>query len=78
MGILLLIFYTFQQQFHYLAGRFGYGSTRAKDGHHTGFIQEVIILCRDDTSGKDQNIFTSQTLQFGNDLRNQGFVSGSQ
>ena len=81
-----LIFYSlktnaklvFQHDFQDLTSCFGYRCTRTKDGCYTCFIQEVVILSRNNTTGKYQDIFTTQFLQLGNKLRYQGLVSGSQ
>ena len=51
------------KNFEYLARSFGYRSTRAKDSRYTGLVKEVIILCRNNSTGNYHNILATQFLQ---------------
>jgi hypothetical protein len=41
-------------------------STRTEDSCYTSLIKEVVVLCRDNTTGNDNDIGTTQLLQFFN------------
>ena len=47
----------------------------AKDSCDAGFVQEVIVLCGDDTSGGDHDIRTAEFLEFLDDLRDESLVT---
>ena len=44
--------------------RIGDGCSWAEDGGDTGFIQEVIVLCGDDTTGGDHDVGSAEFLEF--------------
>ena len=68
----------FQHDFHNLTSSLGNRSTRAEDGYYASLVQEVIVLCRDYTTGKYEDVFTTKLLEFFHQLRNQGLVTGSE
>ena len=49
----------------------------AKYSSHTCFIQEVIVLCRYDTSGSHHDVLTAKLAQFLYHLWDKGLVTGS-
>ena len=51
--------------------RIGYRGSRAEDGGDAGFVQEVIVLCGDDTTGGDHDVGSAEFLEFLDDLRDQ-------
>ena len=76
----LLLFYIlseksiFQHDFHNLTSSLGNRSTRAEDGYYTSLVQEVVVLCRDYTTGKHEDVFAAELLEFFHQLRNQCFL----
>ena len=44
----------FQQNIHNLTSSLGNRSTRTEDGYYASLVQEVVVLCRDYTTGKDR------------------------
>ena len=68
----------FQQDIHNLTSSLGNRSTRAEDGYYASLVQEVIVLCRDYTTGKHEDVFAAELLEFFHQLRNQGLVTSSQ
>ena len=63
-----------QQLHHHLSGVSDWCSG-AEDGCNTGFVQEVIILCGDDTTGGDHDVGSAEFLEFLDDLRDKGFMT---
>ena len=51
---------------------------RTKDRCYSSFVQEVIILCGDDTTGGDHDVGSAEFLEFLDDLRDKGLVTGCQ
>ena len=49
--------------------------TRAEDGGNAGFVEEVIVLRGDDTTGGDHDIRTAEFLELLDDLRDEGLVT---
>ena len=47
----------------------GNRSILVEDGYYASLVQEVIVLCRDDTTGKDEDVFTAELLEFFHQLR---------
>ena len=54
----------FQQNIHNLNGSLGNLSTRSEDDYYASLVQEVIVLCRDDTTGKYEDVFAAELLEF--------------
>ena len=52
------------KELHHNLGRIGDGGSGAEDGGDAGFIQEVIVLCGDDTTCGDHDIRTAEFLEF--------------
>ena len=67
-----------QKDFHHFTGCFGYGGSGTEDGRYACFVQEIVVLCRDDTARDDHDVLASQPLQLFDDLRDEGLVSGCQ
>ena len=65
-----------QQQFHNLASCFGHRCARAENGSHASFVEEIIVLRRDDSTCDDDDVFAAQLLQFLNHLRDECLVPG--
>ena len=63
------------EQLHHYLGTISNGSTRAEDGGDTGFVQEVIVLCGDDTTCCDHDVRATKLLQFFDHLRDERLVS---
>ena len=55
--------------------RIGYRGSGAEDGCNTGFVQEVIVLRGDDTSGGDHDVRSAEFLEFLDDLRDEGLMT---
>ena len=55
--------------------RVSYRGSGAEDGGDTGFVEEVIVLRGDDTTGGDHDIRTAEFLEFLDDLRDEGLVT---
>ena len=66
------------QEFHDGASRFGNRRTGAEDGCNTCLVEEIVVLSRDNTTGDNHNVGTTEFLQFLNHLRHKGLVSCSQ
>ena len=49
--------------------------TRAKDSGNAGFVEEVVVLRGDDTTGGDHDIRTAEFLELLDDLRDEGLVT---
>ena len=49
--------------------------TRAEDGGNASFVEEVIVLRGDDTTGGDHDIRTAEFLELLDDLRDEGLVT---
>ena len=65
-----------EEQFHDLASGLGYAGAGAEDGGCTCLVEEVIILCGDNTTHDYHDILAAQFLEFLDYLRNQGLVTG--
>ena len=63
------------QELHNHFGGVGNRGTGAEDGGDTGFVEEVIVLRGDDTTGGDHDIRTAEFLELLDDLRDEGLVS---
>src|SRR5574344_2344977 len=64
-----------QKDFHHGYSCLGYGCTRTEDSCYACLVKEVVILCRDDTTGDDHNVLAAQLLQFGDKLWYQGLMT---
>ena len=67
-----------EKNLHHLTGSLGNRCTRTEDGGNTGFIEEVVVLCGNHTTGNNHDVFTSKLLQFLNQLRYQGLVTSGE
>lgn len=65
------------KEFHHCLCRVSHRGTRTEDCGNTCFVEEVIILCRDDTTGNDHDVLTSELLQLLKKLRDKSLVTGS-
>ena len=63
------------QKLHYNLSTIRHRRTRAEDGGDTGFVEEVIVLRGDDTTGGDHDIRTAEFLELLDDLRDEGLVT---
>ena len=63
------------QQLHNHLGGVGNRRTRTEDGGDTGFVEEVIVLRVDDTTGSHHDIRTAEFLELLDDLRDEGLVT---
>ena len=66
------------QELHYNLCRVSYRGSGTEDGCDAGFVQEVIVLCGDDTTGGDHDVGATEFLEFLDDLRDEGLVTGCQ
>ena len=66
------------EQFHHSGCSVSYAGTRTKDSCYTCLVQEIIVLCRDNTTRSNHDVLTTQFLEFCNNLRNQSLVTSSQ
>ena len=67
-----------QQNVHDFAGGFGHGGTGTEDGGNASLVEEVVVLGGDDTTGNDHDVLATELLQFLDELRDEGLVTGSQ
>ena len=63
------------KQLHDHLGTISNRSTGTKDGGDAGFIQEVIVLCGDDTTCGDHDVGSAEFLEFLDDLRDKGLMT---
>ena len=63
------------QQLHYHFSGVGNRCARAEDGGNAGFVEEVVVLRGDDTTGSDHDIRTAEFLELLDDLRDEGLVT---
>ena len=63
------------QQLHDNFCRIRHRGAWTEDGGDTGFVEEVIVLRGDDTTGGDHDIRTVEFLEFLDDLRDEGLVT---
>ena len=66
------------EQLHNHLGTISNGSARAKNSCNTCFVQEVVILCGDDTTGGDHDVGSAEFLEFLDDLRDKCLVTSCQ
>ncbi len=63
------------QQLHNDLGAIGNRGAGAEDGGNAGFVEEVVVLRGDDTTGSDHYIGTAEFLELLDDLRDEGLVT---
>ena len=63
------------KELHYHFCGVGNRGTRAEDGGDTGFVEEVVVLRGDDTTGSNHDIRTAEFLELLDDLRDEGLVT---
>ena len=63
------------EQLHNHLGTISDGGSGAEDGGDAGFVQEVIVLCGDDTTCGDHDVGSAEFLEFLDDLRDKGLSS---
>lgn len=63
------------QQLHNHFGGVGNRGAGTEDGGNTGFVEEVVVLRGDDTTGGDHDIRTTEFLELLDDLRDEGLVT---
>ncbi len=63
------------QKLHYHFSGVGNGCAGTEDGGDTGLVEEVIVLCGDDTTGGDHDIRSAEFFELLDDLRNEGLVT---
>ena len=71
---LAIILFT-KENVHHFNSSFSYRCTRSEDGGHASLIEEVVVLGGNHTSGNHHDVFTSQTLQFRDELRDERLVT---
>ena len=69
---LLVVMLVLIEDFHHLNSRLADWCTWSEDGSHTCFVEEVVVLGWDDTSCGDEDVLTSQFLEFCYHLRDEG------
>ena len=57
------------EKLHYDLCGVCYRSSGTEDGCNSGFVQEVIVLCGDDTTGGDHDVRATEFLELLDDLR---------
>ena len=67
-----------QEDVHDFAGGLGHGGTGTEDGSDASLVEEVVVLGGDDTTGDDHDVLATEFLQFFDELRDEGLVTGSQ
>ena len=65
-----------EEQFHDLASGLGYAGAGAEDGGGACLVEEVIVLCGDNTAHDYHDVLAAQFLEFLDYLRNQSLVTG--
>ena len=65
-----------EQEFHYLHGSFGYAGAGAEDGGGACLVEEIVVLGGDYTAYYYHDILAAQFLEFLDNLRNQGLMTG--
>ena len=65
----------FVENLHNLTASLGNGGARTEDGGNTCFVEEVVVLCWDDTTSDDEDVFTAELLQLFNHLWHEGLVT---
>ena len=60
---------------HYHFSGVGNWCARTEDGGNAGFVEEVIVLRGDDTTGGNHDIRTTEFLELLDDLRDEGLVT---
>ena len=63
------------QQLHNHFGGVGNRGTGTEDGGNAGFVEEVVVLRGDDTTGSHHDIRTAEFLELLDDLRDEGLVT---
>ena len=63
------------EQLHNDLGAICNRGTGTEDGGNTGFVEEVVVLRGDDTTGGDHDIRTAEFLELLDDLRDEGLVT---
>ena len=63
------------QQLHNHFGGVGNRGAGTEDGGNAGFVEEVVVLRGDDTTGGDHDIRTAEFLELLDDLRDEGLVT---
>ena len=66
------------EEFHNGACRLRYIRARTEDGGYACFIEEVVVLRGNDTTGNHHDVLATEFLQFLNHLRHEGLVSCSE
>ncbi len=68
----------FQQDVHDFACSLGHAGTGAEYGGNTCLIEELVVLCGDNTTGDNHDVLAAQLLQLFDELGDEGLVAGSQ
>ena len=63
------------EELHDGACRLRYIRAWTKDGGYACLVEEVVVLCGDDTTGNHHDVLATEFLQFINHLRHEGLVS---
>ena len=63
------------QQLHYHLGGMGNRGAGAEDSGYTCLVEEVIVLCRNDTTGGNHDIRATELLELLDNLRDEGLVT---
>ena len=61
---------------YHLDGTLGNTCAGAEDGAYASFVEEVVVLSRDNTAGGNEDVGAAEFLEFGDYLRDEGLVSG--
>ena len=76
VGQITIIHLLGKQNVHQIACGLCNACSGTEYANYTCFVQEVIVLCRDYTTGTHHDISTAKFFKFFNELWYQGLVSG--
>lgn len=66
------------KNFEHLDGRGRDSCSGAKDCGYTSFVEEVVVLGGNDTSGCDEDVLAAEFLELGDDLGNQSLMASGE
>lgn len=64
------------EELKHLDSALGNTGTGAEDGSHAGFVEEVVVLGGDHTTGSNEDILTAELLELFDNLGNEGLMTG--
>ena len=63
------------EEFHHLDGALGNWCTGAEDGGYAGIEEALVVLRRDNSTGDDHDVLTTEFLELFDELRKEGLVA---